>query len=81
MAIVKGASRREQEIKDLCMHNVHAYSSLEKLMADHRCMAIQGRQHLISATHGFQRKRRKFFDLHCPLSMWECFHNEKKPKR
>ena len=30
-------------------------------MADHKCMAVQGRERSISATEQFQRKRHKFF--------------------
>ena len=41
----------------------------------------QGRERSMSAKEQFQKKRHKYFDLHCPLSTWQRFHDEQKPQR
>ena len=36
----------------------------------------QGKERSVSATEQFRRKSHKFFDLRCPLSTWQRFHDE-----
>ena len=68
-----------QTLENLRMHNAQACYRQEKWPT--LCMASQRRERLISATEQLQGKCHKFFDLRCPLIMWQRFHDKQKPQR
>ena len=60
------------------MDNAHACYPQEKWSTLY--MASEGRERSISETEQFQRKRHKYFDLRCPLSRCQRFHDKQAPE-
>ena len=80
MAFAYGASHHEQSLSEkLADAQCACMFSVGKMT--HPMYGHHGRERSISATEQFQRKCHKYFDLYCPLSMWQCFHDEQKPQR